>query len=69
MLHWWPQSYADKLFSPFRRLHGDDEFPGTGIEFATVQCIVRRHAGRVWAEGATGKGATVWFTIGSGEGE
>jgi light-regulated signal transduction histidine kinase (bacteriophytochrome) len=59
--------YAHQLFQPFRRLHTEAAFTGTGIGLVTVKRIVERHGGRIWAKAEAGKGATFFFTLDAGK--
>ena len=58
------QQFAEEIFAPFRRVHAEKDYGGSGIGLSIVQRVISRHGGRVWAEGEVGKGATFYFTLG-----
>lgn len=62
-------SYVDKLFKPFQRLHGDNDFPGLGVGLATVQRVLARHNGRAWMTSAPNLGTTAFFTLSAAQGK
>ena len=57
------QKQVGRLFLPFHRLHTEQEFEGTGIGLSIVERVIRKHGGKIWAEGKVNEGATLFFTL------